>query len=663
VAHVLLFVGASALELSATARSVQAQSMDYGALEQLFGEPVTASATGKPQKASDVPADMVIVTQDDIRRSGADNIPDILQYVTGLNVRRGGFAEANVAIRGYNQANTPRLLVLLNGREVYLSDYGYVAWQTIPVQLDEIRQIEVVKGPNSALFGFNAVGGVVNIITYDPLTDNTNVVTARTGTQQLKEGDVVTTVHAFDRAGVRISAGGYLAQDFKDTPGFTSPRPLDPKQGMLSADGKVRIAPGVEMTFSASKSDANNFGQAPIGSYSNRYWRTNSVQSGLTADTRIGTLTLNAYRNGMDYANHLIAGAVTSFRNVVYVVQASDLTKLNPSNTIRIGLEYRNNAADSPTMFLGTTSYQVISGSAMWDWQISPSLSLTNALRLDYLMLGHSDNVRYADGFTSADFNNRTITEPSYNTGLVYRLTDNDTFRATAARGVQVPSLAQFGFSSGANPNLDPEIVSNYEAAYDRKLDGISSVIRTALFYQTNTDILTTTGSSPLALAPNGTLVKISNNIGSSDEIGWEIGIKGQSASGWRWNASYALASVTENVISNLGRIPDTPFDFEHGTPVHTVIFGGGYSIGSWEFDADARWQSKYRDYATPSGSFVLHSKLISDFITFSARVGYQLTEKITLAVSAQQLAQDRIVETAGLPVERRIIASATARF
>ena len=65
----------------------------------------------------------------------------------------------------------PRLLVLINGRQVYLDDYGRTAWQTLPVQIDEIRQIEVVKGPNSALFGFNAMGGVINIITFDPLAD------------------------------------------------------------------------------------------------------------------------------------------------------------------------------------------------------------------------------------------------------------------------------------------------------------------------------------------------------------------------------------------------------------------------------------------------------------------------------------------------------------
>ena len=62
-------------------------------------------------------------------------------------------------------------MVLINGRQVYMVDYGRIVWGNLPVQLNEIRQIEVIKGPNSALYGFNAVGGVINIITYDPLKE------------------------------------------------------------------------------------------------------------------------------------------------------------------------------------------------------------------------------------------------------------------------------------------------------------------------------------------------------------------------------------------------------------------------------------------------------------------------------------------------------------
>ena len=138
----------------------------------MFHEPVTTSATGKPQRASDAPANMEIITQDDIRRSGATTIPDVLQFVTGVDVRRYGIVG--------RRCRHPRLQPAIQSapagagerpRRSIRTITATCAWSTIPVQLDEIRQIEVIKGPNSALYGFNAVSGVINIITYDPLRD------------------------------------------------------------------------------------------------------------------------------------------------------------------------------------------------------------------------------------------------------------------------------------------------------------------------------------------------------------------------------------------------------------------------------------------------------------------------------------------------------------
>ena len=170
-----------------------AQAPDEGVLAQIFQAPITSSATGRPQLASEAPANIEIITQDDIRRSGATTIPDALEFLPGVYVRRYGIADVDVGIRGYDQPYNPRLLVLVNGREVYEQAYGDVPWSEIPVQLEEIRQIEVIKGPNSALYGFNAVSGVINIITYDPLTDTINAATVRGGTQSYLSGSVVGT--------------------------------------------------------------------------------------------------------------------------------------------------------------------------------------------------------------------------------------------------------------------------------------------------------------------------------------------------------------------------------------------------------------------------------------------------------------------------------------
>lgn len=82
-----------------TASPVQAQWVDHTAAEQMFGEPVTTSATGKPQRVSEVPVEMEIVTADDIRRLGAISIPDVLRFVAGLDVRQYGMLDASVGSR------------------------------------------------------------------------------------------------------------------------------------------------------------------------------------------------------------------------------------------------------------------------------------------------------------------------------------------------------------------------------------------------------------------------------------------------------------------------------------------------------------------------------------------------------------------------------------
>src|SRR5580698_3930216 len=101
-----------------------AQSVDYGALQQLFAEPVTTSATGSPQRASKAPANMEIITAEDIRRSGARDIPGVLRHIVDIDLLQWGTDDTDVSVRGYNQAYSQRLLVLINGREVYADYYS-----------------------------------------------------------------------------------------------------------------------------------------------------------------------------------------------------------------------------------------------------------------------------------------------------------------------------------------------------------------------------------------------------------------------------------------------------------------------------------------------------------------------------------------------------------
>jgi iron complex outermembrane receptor protein len=654
-----------------------AQPIDYTTLEQVFHEPVTTSATGQPQRASDAPVNMEIITQDDIRRSGATSIPDVLQFVTGVDVRHYGIADAEVGIRGYNQPFNPRLLVLVNGRQVYSDDYGHVSWPTIPIQLAEIRQIEVIKGPNSALYGFNAVSGVINIITYDPLRDRVNTAMFTGGTQGYLQGAAVATGQIGDRAGLRVSIGGFQAQDFAPGPLLPSDSisRRNPQAGAFNIDGRVVLAPGIEAYTEGSMSDSRLAAKDFAGAFDTFFTRNNSLRAGISADTAIGLLNLSAYHNGQEVTvNSLGLGSLANWvRENVYVVQASDLVKLGTDHTLRLGLEYRNNSATAPGFVQGTIAYNVYAASLMWNWQIMPDLSLTNAVRLDDLYLRYSGTPAFGSGFTVADYNNARIAAPSFNSGIVYNLTDKDTFRLMLAHGVQLPSLVDFGLQIpfgtlgpvviAGNPDLHASTVDNIELDYDRALTVIDSSLRLALFAQRNRDIISSPFGAPLTIGPTGLPLLLAANVGNSNAAGAEIAVKGASPSGFRWNLSYAYVATTDQTTLNRGPPPTSPVDYARSVPRNVVIAGLGYTRDRWELDLLGRWQSSYLDFRTSAIPLVLEPAEVRNYLVLNARVGYRLTENLRVAVTAQQFNTSRLLQTAGPPVERLVLAWLTAGF
>jgi iron complex outermembrane recepter protein len=114
---------------------------------------------------SQAPSNVYVITDEDIRESGAPDLPTILRRIPGIDVMQVTSAEYNVSMRGNNQLVANKLLVLIDGRSIYEDAYGTVFWTVLPVTLPEIKRIEVLKGPASAIYGFNAFDGVINIIT------------------------------------------------------------------------------------------------------------------------------------------------------------------------------------------------------------------------------------------------------------------------------------------------------------------------------------------------------------------------------------------------------------------------------------------------------------------------------------------------------------------
>ncbi len=133
-------------------------------LEQLLDVEAT-SVSRRPQKSSEAAAALFVITRDDIRRSGASSIPELLRMVPGVDVARIDGNKWAISVRGFNGRFANKLLVLVDGRSVYTPLDSGVFWDAQDTMLDDIERIEVIRGPGATLWGANAVNGIINIIT------------------------------------------------------------------------------------------------------------------------------------------------------------------------------------------------------------------------------------------------------------------------------------------------------------------------------------------------------------------------------------------------------------------------------------------------------------------------------------------------------------------
>ncbi|MBS0300391.1 MAG: TonB-dependent receptor [Proteobacteria bacterium] len=144
-------------------KPVDNQFLDLS-IEELMKVEVT-SASRHSQKLSEVPSAIFVITQDDIRRSGATSIPEALRMAPGVEVARIGTDKWAVSIRGFNGRFADKLQVMMDGRSVYNPLFAGVQWEQQDTLMEDIERIEVIRGPNAAVWGANAVNGVINIIT------------------------------------------------------------------------------------------------------------------------------------------------------------------------------------------------------------------------------------------------------------------------------------------------------------------------------------------------------------------------------------------------------------------------------------------------------------------------------------------------------------------
>jgi iron complex outermembrane recepter protein len=233
-----LLLAGSLVASPAAAQVLQPDFMQLN-MEELLDLEVT-SVSRKPQKVSDAAAAVFVITQQEIRRSGATSVPDVLRMVPGLHVARLDVNKWVVTSRGFSSVYANKLLVLVDGRTIYNQLFSGVMWQSHDVPLEDIERIEVIRGPGASIWGVNAVNGVINIITKRAADTHGILITATGGVQVPNGGFVRYGDGTPDELAYRVYA------KYVDQPGSTS------RTGKPAADDWDLGSSGFRIDWNAS---------------------------------------------------------------------------------------------------------------------------------------------------------------------------------------------------------------------------------------------------------------------------------------------------------------------------------------------------------------------------------------------------------------------------
>lgn len=682
-------LGASCALLLGLPGVASAQDVNYAEMEELFGEPVTTSVTGKPQRASEAPAALVIITRDEIRRSPAHDIPGLLQAHAGIDVARWTAQGTDVAIRGGVQPFNPRLLVLVNGRQVYLDHYGMTNWAGIGVQLEEIQQIEVVKGPNSALFGFNAVSGVINIITIDPLQTQRVAVTGGVDTVGQHFAKGVASIKLSPAVGLRLSGGYTSARELEGLAASVlapppSPTPFQPWHAEAAAELYARLGERTQGGISFTHTRTQQFEVTPVLSTNPGRYRFTSIGARISHDTGWGVLSARLLQN----TSHIEVGGIgpgplpvtLSFDNKVRVASADALVRAGTANTLRFGIEYRSNALRSSPGYPGATHYDVYAASGMWEAKLSDAVTLTTAGRIDHLQLEQQGVVDQPSLFTKSDYD-RSITEWSFNGALLVKLRENDTLRLAASKGVQVPSLYNLGARlvfdipgvpvpvvSSGDPYIHPAIVWSGEIGLTRLFGTNGTRVEIVGFYNRTTDVIAPDGAQavPRATPPAFPFILGSSvNVGSVEAYGLEASAGGRFSPAWTWSLNYTWTHVQQRIASNANGVFQRPLALDSATPEHKVKAQVSYEQGPWLATAAARYTSATRQLVATApyqaGPLALFD--VDDNLAIDAKVALQVNDRLRVSISGENLTGAGGAYLSPAPAERRLRAGFEVTF
>ena len=594
----------------------------------------------KEQKLARTAAAVFVINQEEIRRSGAASLPDVLRMVPGVDVAQIDANAWAITIRGFNNRYSSKLLVLVDGRSVYTQSFSGVYWDQLDLPLEDIERIEVIRGPGATAWGANAMNGVINIITKSSKTTKGGLaeVTAGSGVQP------VGMVRYGDTVG---SAGTYRA--FAKYSRFTDTTLAD---GSSAADGWSRMHGGFRTDWTLTPHDSvtvegdlfsNNGGQT-------RYHWFEAVPF----DQRYTEPIAAAGGNLVAGWTHTSAsGAETSLRGYFDTYRRSDLGTIELMKTLDLDFQHHFAAGPHHDIVWGAGFRATRSGAVP-----GYAITLSPPLRTDRLYsVFFQDEIALTPAVwvtlgSKVEHNAYTGFEYEPSVRMAWTPTNRHTLWASASRAIRQPNRQETGVSLElaefpldpytlvstrlyGNPRFQSEELRDVEVGYRAEwTKRISFDVDAFLSFYRH---LETLEMQPQVVNASSLPVRIEiplvyGNLGQATSYGGEVSLSWAASSRWRIEPGYALLHINHHVAPWSTDVLSR--DLALNSPQHTFQVRSRVSVArGLEWGQTLYWVGQPPDHTVPS-----HVRLDS-------RLAWRLGERTEISLVGQNLLRPRFLE------------------